>query len=76
MGVTVQVKTLTGKQIPIQVEQTDSVESLKQQICNSTEIPTEQQRLIVGGKQMQNGKTLNDYDVVENTTVMLALELR
>ena len=70
------VKTLTGKTITLDVETTDSVESLKFQIYGKARIPAEQQRLIFAGKQLEDSSALSDYGIQRESTVDLSLRLR
>jgi ubiquitin len=70
------VKTLTGKTVTIDVEEGESIEDVKAKISEKEGIPPEQQRLIFGGQQLQDAKTLQDYDVGDDATLHLVLRLR
>eukprot|EP00816_Leptocylindrus_hargravesii_P008811 CAMPEP_0196801250 /NCGR_PEP_ID=MMETSP1362-20130617/1007_1 /TAXON_ID=163516 /ORGANISM="Leptocylindrus danicus, Strain CCMP1856" /LENGTH=280 /DNA_ID=CAMNT_0042172109 /DNA_START=21 /DNA_END=863 /DNA_ORIENTATION=+ len=75
-GMQLFVKTLTGKTVTIEVEEGESIEDVKAKISEKEGIPAEQQRLIFGGQQLQDGKTIDDYDVGDDATLHLVLRLR
>jgi ubiquitin C len=74
-GMQLFVKTLTGKTVSIEVEEGESIEDVKAKIAEKEGIPAEQQRLIFGGQQLQDQKTLQDYDVGDDSTLHLVLRL-
>lgn len=70
------VKTLAGRMVTLEVESSDTIEQIKEYICQKIGVPIEQQRLIKGGIQLEDYRTLAEYDIQRETTLSLIHKMR
>jgi hypothetical protein len=69
------VKTLNNRTIVLDIEPYFSVELLKDKIEDKEGIPSNKQRLVMGGKTLINGKKLYDYNIQNNNTIHVMISL-
>eukprot|EP00762_Andalucia_godoyi_P001613 ANDGO_00222.mRNA.1 Ubiquitin-like protein 1 len=72
----IKVKTLTGKEIDLDINPEDKVIVIKRKVEEKEGIPPEQQRLIFGGKQMQDEQSAESFKIEPGAVLHLVLALR
>ncbi len=67
---------VTGKRLEIELKSHESVRDLMEKVQDKEGIPIDRQRMIYSGKQMEQSRSLWDYNICHGSTVHLVLRLR
>ncbi|OMJ91613.1 hypothetical protein SteCoe_5757 [Stentor coeruleus] len=75
-GMQIFIKTLTGQVISLDVEVSDSIETIKNKLYEKEGLPVDEQRLIFAGKQLEDGRRIYEYGIQKESTIYCVLRLK
>ncbi len=70
------VKTIIGRKSEIEVEPSDSIEKIKEKIKEREGYPPDKQILLFNGRNLEDGKTLADYNIQKESTINMFMKIR
>lgn len=77
VAINLTIKTLTGKNLALEFDDSETtIDAVKEEISYQEGVPTDQQRLIYNGMQLEDGRTLGDYNIPDKAVIHLVLRLR
>ncbi|WP_314916432.1 ubiquitin-like protein [Pseudomonas helleri] len=77
MAINLTIKTLTGKNLALEFDDSETtIDAVKEEISYQEGVPTDQQRLIYNGMQLEDGRTLGDYNIPDKAVIHVVLRLR
>jgi len=68
------VKTPAGRILTLEVEPTDTIDSVKGKIQEKEGVPPDRQRLFYNNRELKEGKTLSDYSIRKESTLILLID--
>lgn len=73
-GFCLNVELPSGETIALDAESGDSIDNVKQKVQNAAGVSVTEQYLYYGGKFLNNGRTLADYNIQKESTLLVASE--
>ena len=70
----ISIQQMVGPTFQVEVEQEDTVGSLKMKIYGINNINPDQQRLIYHGQVMEEDETISNYNIQEGSVILLSID--